>query len=144
MRIAIGSDHAGFELKAVLAAHLREAGHTVDDVGTHDTQSVDYPDYAGLVGHAVARGEAERGVLVCGTGQGMAMAANKIPGVRAAVVNDTFSARMVTLHNDARILCLGQRVVGQGLALELLDAWLGETFAGGRHAGRVAKIEALG
>jgi ribose 5-phosphate isomerase B len=142
MRIAIGSDHAGFELKQLLAEHLRRGGHAVDDVGTHSLESVDYPDFARIVASRVSRGESERGVLICGTGQGMAMAANKVPGVRAACVSDTFSARMVAAHNDARILCMGQRVVGPGLATELLDAWMAASFEGGRHAGRVGKIEA--
>ena len=144
MRIAIGSDHAGVDLKAILSAHLQSAGHTVTDVGPHDTASVDYPDYAHRVTDALVAGDVERGVLICGTGQGMAMSANKVPGVRAAVVSDTFSARMAMLHNDARVLCIGERVVGPGLALALLDAWLGATFEGGRHARRVGKIEGTG
>ena len=141
MKIALGSDHAGLELKLLLADHLRHAGHEVDDLGTHGRESVDYPDFARVVATRVASGEVERGLLVCGTGQGMAMTANKVPGVRAAVVSDVFSAKMAMEHNDARVLCLGQRVVGSGLATELLDAWLGSTFAGGRHGQRVAKIE---
>jgi ribose 5-phosphate isomerase B len=140
MRIVVGSDHAGLELKAVITEHLRGHGHEVADLGTHDRSSVDYPDFARLVAAAVVSGEAERGVLVCGTGQGMAIAANKVPGCRAACVSDTFSARMVAQHNDVRVLCVGQRVVGAGVALELVDAWLGATFEGGRHAARVAKI----
>ncbi len=142
MKLVIGSDHAGLELKAAVAAHLRARGHEVEDLGTHGAASCDYPDFARAVACAVRDGAAARGVLVCGTGQGMAMAANKVPGVRAACVGDTFSARMVAAHNDARVLCLGQRVVGVGLALELVDAWLGTPFEGGRHAGRVAKMEA--
>jgi ribose 5-phosphate isomerase B len=143
MRIAIGADHAGFDLKQRVADQLRSAGHEVDDLGTHERASVDYPDYAARVARRVAGGEAERGVLVCGSGHGMAIAANKIHGVRAVCVTDTFSARMAAMHNDARVLCLGERVVGVGLALDLVDAWLGATFEGGRHAGRVGKIEAL-
>lgn len=141
MKIAIGSDHAGLELKAELVGHLREAGHEVVDHGAYDDQSVDYPDFAQRVGKAVAANEVDRGLLVCGTGQGMAITANKIPGVRAAVVSDTFSARMAMAHNDARVLCLGQRVVGPGLALDIVDAWLSTSFEGGRHARRVGKIE---
>lgn len=141
MKIAIGSDHAGLELKAALVEHLRALDHEVVDHGAYDDRSVDYPDFAQLVGQAVAAGEVDRGLLICGTGQGMAIAANKIPGVRAAVVSDTFSARMAMAHNDARVLCLGQRVVGAGLALDILDAWLGARFEGGRHARRVGKIE---
>lgn len=143
MRIAVGSDHAGRALKDELATHLRARGHEVDDLGAHDDTSVDYPDYAGRVARQVASGQADRGLLVCGTGQGMAMAANKVPGVRAAVVSDTFSARMAMAHNDARVLCLGQRVVGPGLAVELVDAWVGTDFEGGRHERRVRGIEGL-
>jgi ribose 5-phosphate isomerase B len=141
MQIAIGSDHAGLTLKAALKEHLGALGHEVSDLGTHDGSSVDYPDFAHAVATAVVGGAAERGILVCGTGQGMAMAANKVPGVRAAVVSDTFSAEMVSRHNDARVLCLGERVVGPGLALSLVDAWLGAAFEGGRHQRRVSKIE---
>ncbi len=141
MRVALGADHAGIELKSALAAHLKAAGHEVADLGTHGPESVDYPDFARAVATSVARGDADRGLLVCGTGQGMAMSANKVPGVRAAVVADTFSARMTMMHNDARVLCLGARVVGQGLAKDIVDEWMGATFEGGRHASRVAKME---
>ena len=141
MRIAVGADHGGYELKQALCAHLRALGHEVTDHGPEGTASVDYPDYARKIAQAVGAGDAERGVLVCGTGQGMAMTANKVPGVRAAVVSDVFSAQMAMLHNDARVICLGQRVVGPGLALTLLDAWLEAKFEGGRHARRVGKIE---
>ena len=141
MKIAMGADHGGYVLKQELAEHLRSMGHEVIDHGPNGPESVDYPDYGRKVAMAVAGGDAERGVLVCGTGQGMAMTANKVKGVRAAVVSDVFSARMATLHNDARVLCLGQRVVGAGLALTLVDAWLAEQFEGGRHARRVGKIE---
>ncbi len=144
MRLAIGSDHAGVHLKSLLADHMRGLGHDVVDVGPGDTSSVDYPDYAHKVTDLLVAGEVERGVLICGTGQGMAMSANKVPGVRAAVVADTFSAEMAMLHNDARVLCIGERVVGPGLAMSLLDAWLGATFEGGRHARRVGKMEGTG
>ncbi len=140
MHIAIGSDHAGLTLKAAVVSHLEAAGHTVQDLGTHSGDSVDYPDFGKAVAVAVAGGDAARGVLVCGTGQGMAMTANKVPGVRAAVVSDPFSARMAMAHNDARVLCLGERVVGGGVALECVDAWLATEFEGGRHARRVGKI----
>ncbi len=140
MRIAVGSDHAGLHLKSALADHLRQLGHEVEDLGAHDDQSVDYPDFGKAVALRVAAGEAERGVLVCGTGQGMAMTANKVPSIRAAVVSDVFSARMAMAHNDARVLCLGERVVGPGLALALVEAWLATSFEGGRHARRVGKI----
>src|SRR5687768_2637787 len=110
MRIAVGSDHAGFALKEKVAAHLRQHGHDVVDHGTTSTASVDCPDFAAAVARDVASGDVERGVVVCGTGQGSAMAANKVKGVRAAVVGDTFSAAMAMAHNDARVLCLGERV----------------------------------
>jgi ribose 5-phosphate isomerase B len=140
MKICVGSDHAGLQLKRELAEHLAALGHTVTDVGTDGPTSVDYPDFAQAVAKRVASGEDERGLLVCGTGQGMAIAANKVPGCRAAVVGDTFSAAAAMEHNDARVLCLGQRVTGPGLARSIVEAWLGASFAGGRHAARVAKI----
>lgn len=143
MRIAVGSDHAGFTLKHTLVAHLRAQGHEVDDLGTHVNTSCDYPDFAAAVGRAVSEGAADRGLLVCGSGIGMAIAANKIAGVRAAVVSDTFSAHASREHNDANVLCLGERVVGAGLARDILDVWVNASFEGGRHAGRVAKINAL-
>lgn len=141
MRIAVGSDHAGLDLKLAIVEHLKQAGHTIQDAGTHERASCDYPDFAKAVAARVVEGSAERGILVCGTGQGMAMTVNKLPQIRAAVVSDTFSAKMVAAHNDARVLCLGQRVIGAGLALEIVDAWLSTSFEGGRHAARVAKIE---
>ncbi|MCO4772863.1 MAG: ribose 5-phosphate isomerase B [Deltaproteobacteria bacterium] len=141
MKIALGADHGGVGLKDELATHLREQGHEVSDLGTSGSASVDYPDYAQAVAAQVADGTVDRGILVCGTGQGMAMAANKVPGVRAGVVSDTFSAQMIAEHNDARILCLGARVVGPSLAQAIVDSYLGATFEGGRHARRVGKIE---
>lgn len=143
MRIITGSDHGGLSLKTALVARLRVQGHQVEDIGTHDGASCDYPDFAVLVGRAVSGGGADFGLLVCGTGQGMAMTANRIPGVRAAVVADTFTARATRQHNDANVLCLGERVVGPGLAGDILDAFLGASFEGGRHAGRIAKFTAL-
>lgn len=143
MRIAIGADHAGYALKEVLAAYMRERGIEVIDFGTHSPDSVDYPDYARVVAEAVARGEADFGVLICGTGIGMSIAANKVPGIRAAAVSDVYSARMSRAHNDANILCMGGRVVGPGLAIEILETWLRTPFEGGRHARRVEKIRAL-
>ena len=143
MKLAIGSDHGGLTLKRLLAARLQELGHDVEDVGTHESTSTDYPDYAAQVARRVADGRAERGVLVCGTGIGMSIAANKVDGVRAAVVSDTFSARMASAHNDARILCLGERVVGPSLAVACLEAWLDTDFEGGRHALRVGRITDL-
>ena len=143
MRIAIGSDHAGFQLKTAVKAHLAGRGIEVLDLGTHGAERCDYPDHAASVASAVARGESTLGVLVCGTGVGMAMAANKFAGVRAAVVSDTFSARATRQHNDCNVLCIGERVVGGGLALDIVDAWLDASFEGGRHAGRVAKLDGL-
>lgn len=141
LTFVVGSDHAGRHLRATVVEHLRKAGHTVDEVGPMEATSVDYPDVARPVAERVASGDAARAVLICGTGQGMAMTANKVRGVRAAVVNEPFSARMAALHNDARILCMGERVVGAGVALECLDAWLSSSFEGGRHARRVRKME---
>jgi ribose 5-phosphate isomerase B len=140
MRIAIGSDHGGRRLKDLVVGHLTSLGHEVADLGTHDDASCDYPDYARAVAVAVRDGAADRGVLVCGTGIGMSIAANKVDGVRAAVVSEPFSARMAAEHNDARVLCLGERTVGPDLALLCVDAWLGAQFQGGRHARRVAGI----
>ena len=142
MKIAIGSDHAGLSLKAAIVAQLKAKGYDVADLGTHTADSCDYPVYAKAVARGVAAGDYARGILVCGTGQGMAMTANRVPGVRAAVLADTFSARMTAAHNDSNVLCLGARVVGEGLALELVDVWMATAFEGGRHARRVGMIEA--
>ena len=141
MKIAIGSDHAGFHLKTAVVAHVRQTGHEVVDLGTNSMDSVDYPDFAKLVAGQVSDRVADLGILVCGTGQGMAMTANRAPGVRAAVVADVFSAKGTRAHNDANVLCMGERVIGGGLALEIVDAFLSTEFEGGRHARRVGKIE---
>lgn len=143
MKIAVGADHGGYQLKARIVQRLHELGHEVQDHGTDGPESVDYPDFAEPVGRAVVAGECDRGILVCGTGIGMSMCANKVPGVRAAVCCDTYSARMSRQHNDANVLCLGQRVLGEGLALDIVDTWLAAEFDGGRHARRVAKIHDL-
>lgn len=141
-RIAIGSDHAGLRLKEHLAEILRERGCTVSDVGTHDEASCDYPDFAHAVAAAVEEGQADLGVLVCGTGVGMSIVANRhAPRVRAAVCSEPFSARMARAHNAANVLCVGQRVVGKGLAGDILNAFLDTEFEGGRHQRRVDKIE---
>jgi ribose 5-phosphate isomerase B len=137
MRIVAGSDHAGLELKGILVEHLRVLGHVVQDVGTHTAESCDYPAFAADVASAITEGQADWGLLCCGTGVGMSIAANKMAGIRAAVVSDTFSARMARLHNAANVLCLGQRVVGAGLAQDIVSAWLDSTFEGGRHQRRV-------
>ncbi len=141
--IAIGADHAGVRLKSQIAAFLRDRGEVVSDLGTHDESSTDYPDYAEKVGREVAAGRAERGILICGTGIGISISANKIDGIRAALCGDTFSARMSREHNDANILCLGARVLGDGLALDIVAMWMDARFAGGRHQRRVDKIAAL-
>lgn len=142
MKLAIASDHAGVSLKAALVRHLSSL-HAVHDLGPFDTSSVDYPDFALALAQKVCAGEVERGILICGTGVGMAIAANKVPGIRAAVIHDTFSAKASIEHNNLNILCLGARVVGEGLALELAQVWLDAHFAGGRHQRRLDKIEAL-
>lgn len=143
MKVLLGSDHGGFVLKGQLLAELEKAGHQVTDAGAYTNDSVDYPDIAAGLAKRVAEGEFERGIIVCGTGQGVAITANKVHGVRAAVVSDTFSAKMARAHNDANVLCLGERVVGSGLALELVTAFLATAFEGGRHAKRVDKIRQL-
>jgi len=144
MRIALGADHAGFELKDHLARILTEAGHEPQDHGTRSGESVDYPDFAAAVARAVRRGEADLGILVCGTGLGVAIAANKVDGIRAATCNDLFTARMARAHNDANVLTLGARVVGLGVAEEIVRTFLSTEYDGGeRHDRRLLKIQAL-
>ena len=140
MAIAIGSDHGGFHLKETIKARLAELNLEFHDFGTYSTESVDYPDIAKEVGEAVAAGDYEQGILICGTGIGISIAANKIKGVRAALCGDVYSAQMSREHNDANILAMGERVIGPGLALMILDTWLKTPFAGGRHERRVGKI----
>lgn len=140
MKISIGADHAGFALKSEIKADLQAAGHAITDVGTSSTASCDYPDFAHRLAEGVARDKAV-GILVCGTGTGMAMAANRHRGIRAVACSEPYSARMARQHNDANVLCIGARVVGTGLALEIVKAFLGASFEGGRHAPRVAKID---
>lgn len=141
--IAVGADHAGFPLKEEVKAWLVPRGHHVLDFGTHSTDSVDYPDYAAPVAQAVAAGTAERGVLICGSGIGMAMAANKVPGVRAAVCGDPRAAALAREHNDANVLALAGRTTARDQALAILETWLATTFLAGRHARRVEKLAAL-
>lgn len=141
--LVIGSDHGGFTLKEAIKKHLAERGVAVMDMGTHSLDSVDYPDVAVAVAKAVAAGEYERGIIICGTGIGVSIAANKVPGIRAALCHDTFSAAMSREHNDANILTMGERVIGQGLACMIVDTWLSSAFSGGRHARRVEKLNAL-
>lgn len=138
--IALGADHAGYGLKEALKAWLINHGYQVLDLGTHSTESVDYPDYAALVAESLADHKVERGLLICGTGIGMSMAANKVPGVRAALCADLYTARMSREHNDANVLVLGGRLMGADMATDILQAWLQTEFAAGRHARRVEKI----
>lgn len=142
--IIIGSDHAAVILRKIICDHLEtKHGITVKDTGPPDERSVDYPDFAAMVAGAVSKGEFKRGILLCGTGLGMSMAANRFKGVRAALCNDLFSAKLSRLHNNANILVLGGRVVGDILALEIVDAWLTTPYEGGRHQNRLDKIETL-
>jgi ribose 5-phosphate isomerase B len=144
MRIVVGADHAGFELKQILAAYLRDRGHEVIDKGTDSTAAVDYPDFAEAVGKALIDGEAERAVLICGSGVGASVAANKIPGIRAAVCHDSYSARQGVEHDDMNVLVLGARIIGVELARELVNNFLVAKFsAEERHRRRVEKIRAL-
>lgn len=143
MKIAIGSDHGGFHLKEHLKAFLMAKGWEVMDCGTNSETSVDYPDFAQKVAQTVLDGLAERGILICGTGIGVSIAANKIDGIRAALCGDTFSAQMSREHNDANILCMGERVLGVGLAEKIVETYLQSMFQGGRHQRRIDKIMAL-
>jgi len=136
----VGADHGGVTLKGLVGEWIAERGHEVKDLGTFGTDSVDYPEIAVAVANKVVQTPGARGVLVCGTGIGMSMAANKVRGIRAAVVTDPFMARMAMEHNDANVLCLGERVVGIGLARTIVAAWLAASFGGDRHARRVGKI----
>ncbi|HML54084.1 MAG TPA: ribose 5-phosphate isomerase B [Solidesulfovibrio magneticus] len=139
--VFLGSDHAGLELKTVVAAHLAAAGHIVVDLGPSEAKSVDYPDFAKAVCAKVLETTGSCGILICGTGIGMSMAANRIPGIRAALCVNEYLARMTRLHNDANVLCLGERVIGQGLAASIVDAFMDTAFEGGRHQRRVDLIE---
>jgi ribose 5-phosphate isomerase B len=141
--IIIGSDHGGLDLKAALKSYLKRRDIDVADAGTDGDASVDYPDFGQKVAESVIAGEAERGILICGTGIGMSIAANKIPGIRAALVTDVFMARMAKEHNNANVLVLGGRVLDDQKACDLVEAWLDATFEGGRHQARLDKITAL-
>ncbi len=140
MKIAIGSDHAAYHLRKTIIQHLESKGQQVNDFGTHSTESTHYPVYAQMVARAVVSKEAEFGILICGTGVGIGISANKVPGVRCAIVSDTYSSRMARAHNNANILAFGARVVGPGLACDIVDTWLAEEFQGGRHQTRVDLI----
>jgi len=144
LKISLASDHGGFMLKCEVMRSLQVQGHELMDRGCYTEDSVDYPDYAQIVCADVVDGRAERGILVCGTGIGMTIAANKHVGIRAALCHDTFSARATREHNDSNVLCLGQRVIGSGLALDIVDVWLGGVFAGGRHQARLDKLAGIG
>ena len=141
--IAIASDHAGFELKNFIIEYLKEKNFKYKDYGCYTKESVDYPDMAIRVAEGIKNGICDKGVLICGTGIGVSMAANKVPGIRAALCSDAFSAKMSRAHNNSNVLALGARVIGEGLALDILDAWLSTEFEGGRHASRVAKINEI-
>ena len=143
MKVAMAADHAGWQMKDRLKDRVAELGHEVLDLGTHGPDSVDYPDFGEACARAVAEGRAERGILVCGTGLGIAMAAGKVPGIRAATCHDHFTAEMCRRHNDANVIAMGERVVGDGVALDMVETFLGTPFDGGRHEGRVAKINDL-
>jgi ribose 5-phosphate isomerase B len=144
MRVAVGADHAGFELKRDLAGALAQQGHEILDLGTHSTAAVDYPDIAEAVATAVRNGQVDRGVIVCGSGAGVAVAASKFPGIRAAVCHDCYSARQAVEHDDVNVLCIGARVVGPALARMLAETFLAATFAADdRHMRRLAKIDAI-
>ncbi len=143
MRITIGSDHAGFKLKGIIKQRFSNPDREFTDFGVNTPQPVDYPDIAAAVGEAVARGDYDQGILICGTGIGMAIAANKVPGIRAALCHDVFTANAAREHNDANILTLGERVLQPEVACSIVDAWLKARFTGGRHARRLEKIGEL-
>jgi len=144
MRIVISADHAGFELKAHILTYLHELGHQVMDVGTHDSTPVDYPDYAEAAGVALREGRADRGVIICGSGVGASVAANKLPGIRAGLCHDTYSAHQGVEHDDMNVLVLGARVIGPEMARELVRAFVAAVFSGEeRHRRRLAKVKAL-
>ena len=140
MKIGVSSDHGGINLKEKIKLHLQARGIEVTDFGTDSTESVDYPDYGRILAEAVARGEVQYGIAICGTGIGISLAANKVKGIRCANVSDTFSARMAKMHNNCQMIALGERMVGPGLAMDIVDAFLNAEFEGGRHAIRVSKI----
>ena len=143
MKISLGSDHGGINLRRLIAAHLSDQGHSISDFGTDSTESCDYPQYAESVARSVASEESELGILVCGSGIGMSIAANKVEGIRAALCFNTYMGQMTRLHNNANVLCLGERVVGQGTALAIVDAFVTTSFEGGRHQRRLDLITQL-
>jgi len=140
-RIVIGCDHGGLNLKNKVIEHLKELSYEVEDVGTYTFDSCDYPIYAKKVAHKVADGEYEKGIIICGTGIGVSIVANKVKGIRASLCGDTFSAKATRQHNNSNILCMGERVIGQGLALDIVDIWLTTEYEGGRHQKRIDMME---
>jgi ribose 5-phosphate isomerase B len=141
--IALGADHGGYELKEIIKKHLQDQGYEIIDYGTDSAESVDYPEYGFKVGEAIIKGQASLGIVVCGTGIGISISANKVKGIRAALCTDSYMARMAKEHNNANILALGARVVGQGLALEIVDTFLKTSFSGSRHSRRIDLISAF-
>ena len=142
MKIAVACDHGGFRLKNVLVEYLKDNGYEVEDFGCYSEESCDYPDYAGKAALAVAKGRCDKGIVVCGTGIGVSITANKVKGIRCALCHDVFSAKATRAHNDTNMLAMGQRVIGEGLALEIVKAWLEGQYEGGRHDQRIAKMMA--
>ncbi len=140
MKIVLACDHGGFQLKETVKEHLVINGYDVNDIGVYNTESVDYPDYGKKAAENVAGNEADRGIVICGTGIGISIAANKVKGIRCALCTNEFMARMSRMHNNANMLALGERVIGKGLALNIVDAWLSTDFEGGRHERRVNKL----
>ena len=143
MKFYIATDHAGIDLKDYTVELLKEKGHEVIDLGPFSKDRVDYPDYAVKVSESVLADQSAQGILICGSGIGMSMAANRHPGIRAALCHDAYTATVARGHNDANVLCFGERIIGKGVAESILDAWIGGSFDGGRHTGRVEKIEAI-
>lgn len=143
MKIGIGSDHGGYNLKSEIIKHLKNKNYEVIDYGTDSADSVDYPDYGLKVGEAVVNGQCDKGIVICGTGLGISISANKVPGIRAALCTNSFMAKMSREHNDSNILALGERVVGLDHALDILDTWMNTEFLGGRHGDRVSKIKKI-
>lgn len=143
MKIAIGSDHAGFNLKQVIMSYLTEIGHTTTDFGCYNLDSVDYPDIAAKVGEEVSQGKFDRGILICGSGLGMCVVANKVPGIRATLCHDLVSSHYARAHNNANVLCMGERIITPDLARQIVKTWLEDKFEGGRHEKRVDKISAV-
>ena len=142
MKIAIACDHGGFRLKSAVIEDLKENGYEIEDFGTYNTESCDYPDFAGKAAKAVASGNCDKGIVICGTGIGVSITANKVKGIRCALVHDVFSAKATRQHNDTNMIAMGERVIGEGLALEIIHAWLNTAYEGGRHDLRIEKMMA--